>query len=109
MNQINRLFLSVLPLFLLSVAGFARETDTPPAGFRETAEVREALFDDWLSTGISPLLSLASEEVTDRYGHVFTVGRERDEETGLLAVHIQSADATGIQDREALARAAIGA
>jgi len=104
MNQINRFVLSVFLVFLVASAAFSRDLTNPPEGFVETADVRGDLFDDWLSAGISPLMSLASDEVTDRFGRVFAVRRERDDENGLLAVRIQARDAAGIQGQWVLYR-----
>ncbi len=104
MNQINRSVLSVFLFFLVTAAVFSRDAGNPPEGFLETAEVRENLFADWLSTGHSPLISLASDETTDRYGRVFTVRRKRDEASGHLAVSIQAAGAKGVQGRWVLYR-----
>ncbi|HRR03255.1 MAG TPA: hypothetical protein P5286_10175, partial [Treponemataceae bacterium] len=104
MTQINRFVLSVFLVFLVASAAFSRDLTNPPEGFVETADVRGELFDDWLSAGISPLMSLASDEVTDRFGRVFAVRRERDDENGSLAVRIQARDAAGIQGQWVLYR-----
>lgn len=91
--------------FILAGSGlFALDTARVPGGYVETAPIRETLFDSWLSTELAPLLSLRATEVVDQYGRTFRVRQGRDEETGDLAVQIQSADAAGVQGRWELRR-----
>ena len=104
MNHNKRLFLGLV-LFLCTVtAVFSQFSGRLPPGYTETAVVREMLFDRWLSVELSPLMALNADEVTDRYGRLFSVKQHRDTDSGLLAVGIQAMGSTEAQGRWVLYR-----
>lgn len=104
MNHKTLAFFCALFFFLPGSVLFSQDVARPPRGYTETAPIRETLFDSWLSTELSPLLSLRAREAVDPYGRIFRVRQGRDEQSGDLVVQIQSADAAGVQGRWELHR-----